>query len=165
MLTKPVFNNDYKVISTHEVAEVRLNFSNNQHALHALKPFKKGDVISRFKAAAILKEPTYLTVQRSDNEHIHLSPDFLKYCNHSCNPSVFFDTASLEVMAVKDLAVGDELVFFYPSAEWDMAQPFDCFCGSYNCLHTIKGAKYLPASTMQQYRVTSFIQEKINQHQ
>lgn len=165
MLTQPVLHTDYEVISTHGVAEVRFYLSNHQHALHAIQNFKSGDIISRFSAAAILKEPTFLTVQRSDEEHIHLSPDFLKYCNHSCNPSVFFDTETLEVIAIKDIAIGDELVFFYPSAEWDMAQPFDCFCNSANCLHTIKGARHLPIPIIQQYRLTRFIQQKISEAQ
>jgi hypothetical protein len=165
MLTQPILSNQYKVISSHHVAEVRLYFSNNQHALHAMKAFIKGDVISTFSAAAIVKEPNYLTVQRSELEHIHLNPNYLKYCNHSCDPSVFFDTATLEIIALKDIEIGDELVFFYPSAEWDMAQPFDCFCGYTNCLQTIKGAKHLPLNIIQQYRVTQFIQEKISQNQ
>lgn len=30
----------------------------------------------------------------------------------------------------KGLKKGDSLEFFYPSTEWDMAQGFDCACGS-----------------------------------
>jgi len=41
----------------------------------------------------------------------------------------------------RGLQVGDELTFFYPSTEWDMAQPFDCLCGAPTCRGRISGAK------------------------
>ena len=50
--------------------------------------------------------------------------------------------ASLSVLAgPKGLSVGEELTFFYPSTEWDMAQGFSCFCGAPTCRGAIWGAK------------------------
>ncbi|KAK0747670.1 hypothetical protein B0T21DRAFT_354848 [Apiosordaria backusii] len=39
------------------------------------------------------------------------------------------------------LKAGEELTFFYPSTEYAMAQPFDCFCGSGECKGRISGAR------------------------
>jgi len=36
----------------------------------------------------------------------------------------------MTVVAARDLAADDELTFFYPSTEWSMAEPFDCWCGA-----------------------------------
>jgi hypothetical protein len=33
----------------------------------------------------------------------------------------------------KGIEVGQELTFFYPSTEWDMAQGFECICGTATC--------------------------------
>ncbi|CAL3973576.1 unnamed protein product [Diplocarpon coronariae] len=58
-----------------------------------------------------------------------------------------FDTspASLSIFAgPQGLAPGDELTFFYPSTEWDMAQGFDCLCGARACRGYISGAKEMP---------------------
>ncbi|KAH9220713.1 hypothetical protein DL95DRAFT_289178 [Leptodontidium sp. 2 PMI_412] len=88
-------------------------------------------------------KPTYATVQMGKNEHLNLNSD-LVYINHSCEPSLTFDLApdSLSILAgPKGLKPGDELTFFYPSTEWDMAQGFDCFCGSETCRGFISGAK------------------------
>jgi len=64
------------------------------------------------------------------------------YINHSCEPSVIFDTSSLSIIAGPNgLKAGDELTFFYPSTEWDMAQGFSCFCGAKTCRGFISGAK------------------------
>ena len=43
----------------------------------------------------------------------------------------------------KGLAEGDELTFFYPSTEWEMAQPFKCSCGARTCQRWIAGARDL----------------------
>jgi len=158
------FNNSaLKIISRHGIAEIIQNTVTNQRSLHALVPFKSGDLISRFTAGEIYKEPNYLTVQKGIDEHITLQPDFLQYINHSCNPNVFFDTAAMEIIAIRDIEPSEEFSFFYPSAEWDMAQPFICFCGTKNCLQNIKGAKYIPDEIIKNYRVTDFIKEQLQQ--
>ena len=106
------------------------------------------------------KTATYLTVQTGEDKHITLQPEFLQYINHSCYPNVFFDTTAMQLVALKEIQPGDELMFFYPSTEWDMSQPFDCFCGTTQCLHRIQGAAYLSDEEAKGYRLTDFINEK-----
>ncbi|KAK0674567.1 hypothetical protein QBC41DRAFT_332686 [Cercophora samala] len=85
--------------------------------------------------------PTYATVQCGVDAHLNLNSDLL-YINHSCDPSLLFDTTNLVVLAgPKGLKAGEELTFFYPSTEYSMAQPFDCFCGSAECKGRISGAR------------------------
>lgn len=56
--------------------------------------------------------------------------------NHSCAPSVFLHLCpeSHEKWKVKTgpegVKAGQDITFFYPSTEWDMAQGFDCACGA-----------------------------------
>eukprot|EP00983_Pelagomonas_calceolata_P044546 1139338-Pelagomonas_calceolata.AAC.2 len=49
------------------------------------------------------------TWQVSKDTHIELDPEVLRYANHSCAPSVFFDTAAGKVVALTDLQAGDEV--------------------------------------------------------
>jgi hypothetical protein len=151
----------YDVISNHGIAEVRRKKANGQNALFAMRSYKAGEVISNFSAGTISAEPTYLTVQVGTRKHITLDPEFLQYINHSCDPNVFFDTSSLELVALKPLHIGEELTFFYPSTEWKMTQRFSCYCGSHNCLGQIKGAAYLPKESLHKYRFTDFIQQQL----
>jgi len=62
---------------------------------------------------------------------------------------------------LQDLTKGDELTFFYPSTEWDMAQPFVCNCGNATCLQLINGASHLNNSTLNNYQLTNFIQQQV----
>lgn len=153
---------DYRIVSNHQIAEVRQKFANDQNALYALQDFQPGDIISEFSAGTISAEPTYLTVQVDIGKHITLQPEFLQYINHSCAPNVFFDTTSMRLVALKEIGVNEEMVFFYPSTEWKMIQSFNCYCGSPACLGAIRGAAYLSKQVLKQYRVTDFIQQQLS---
>ncbi len=151
----------YRIVSTHEIAEVRQHIYNGQNGLFALKAFQPGEVIADFSASTISAEPTYLTVQIGIGKHITLQPEFLQYVNHSCEPNVFFNTTTMELVALKELMPGDELSFFYPSTEWKMSQSFDCYCGHACCQGKIKGAAYLSKEARERYQLTDFILQQL----
>lgn len=151
----------YTMLSKHGFADIMQNPGTGEKSLHATAFFDKEEVICCFAPERVQDTPTYLTVQTGINTHIILQPEFLQYINHSCNPNVFFDTTSMELIALKEIQPGDELLFFYPSTEWDMVQPFDCYCGSSNCLHRIKGAAHLTEKETAYYRLTGFIRQQL----
>lgn len=157
ILTTPA----YRTISNHVVAERRQKLSNEQNALFALRSFQPGDVIANFNAGTISAEPTYLTVQVGINKHITLQPEFLQYINHSCDPNVFFDTSSMQLVALRNIGAEEEMTFFYPSTEWEMTQTFNCYCGSPLCIGDIKGAAFLSKEAAERYRLTDFIQQQL----
>lgn len=151
----------YRIISNHVIAEVRRKLSNDQNALFALRSYQPGEVIADFSAGTISADPTYLTVQVGVGKHITLQPEFLQYINHSCDPNVFFNTTSMQLIALKPLQPQEEMTFFYPSTEWEMTQCFHCYCGSDQCLGEIKGAAYLSKEAQEKYRLTDFIQQQL----
>ena len=157
----PAIRSAYEMISKHAFADIMQNSTNGEKSLHASSFFDAGEVISDFTAEKIFDTATYLTVQTGENKHITLQPEFLQYINHSCYPNVFFDTTTMQLIALQEIQPGDELMFFYPSTEWDMAQPFDCFCGTTQCLQRIQGAAHLTDEEAMGYRLTNFIQQKI----
>ena len=154
-------NEDYLIISNHEIAEVRQKKNNRQNALFAIRAFQAGETISDFNAGTISSEPSYLTVQVGPSRHITLQPEFLQYINHSCGPNVFFDTTRMALIALKTIMPNEELVFFYPSTEWMMTQSFRCYCGQPGCLGEIRGAAYLSRQALKPYRLTDFIQQEL----
>lgn len=156
-----LINPNYRFISDHVFAQVRQSFSNKQNALFAKQLFQPGEMIAEFSAGSIASEPTYLTVQIEEGKHITLQPEFLQYINHSCDPNVFFNTTTMQLIALKEIRSEEEMTFFYPSTEWEMIQPFNCYCGSPNCLRQIKGAAYLSRNQWKQYRLTDFIQNQL----
>jgi hypothetical protein len=67
----------------------------------------------------------------------------------------------MQLIALKEISAKDQLCFFYPSTELDMAQPFECRCGSNNCLQTIRGALHVPIDLLLKYKLTDFVQREI----
>lgn len=151
----------YRMLSKHGFADIMQNSLSGEKSLHAAAFFDAGETVCEFSADKITDTATYLTVQTGEHKHITLNPDFLQYINHSCEPNIFFDTAAMKLIALKEIQPGDELMFFYPSTEWSMAQPFECFCGSTGCLHHIQGAAFLKEADIQRYRLTDFINEQL----
>ncbi|EPE03785.1 galactose-proton symport [Ophiostoma piceae UAMH 11346] len=108
---------------------------------------------------------TYATVQVGRNQHINLNSDLL-YINHSCEPSLLFDMSSRNVwVGPKGLKPGDELTFFYPSTEWDMAQSFDCFCGHSTCRGLIGGARNMKPDQLAGLWLNGHIWELLKEQQ
>ena len=147
-----------QLTSSHGVASVFRDVANGEYALLAAKGFEVNEVICPFSADKILSAASYLTIQTGADTHITLEPSFLQYTNHSCDPNVFFDTQKMLFIAIKKVAAGDELRFFYPATEWEMAAPFVCNCGDTDCLQLINGAAHLSFATLSRYRLTAFIQ-------
>jgi hypothetical protein len=103
----------------------------------------------------------YTSVQTGEDSHIELNSE-LVFCNHSCDPSVIFDMAKFEVrVGDRELKKGDALTFWYPSSEWDMAQPFDCSCGSVRCKGTITGAKDMDEGVLREYWLNEHIERML----
>jgi hypothetical protein len=163
MITTSISTPASEVISKHVFANVLLNNASNQRSLHAAINFIPGDVICSFNANITQNYATFLTIQTGVDRHITLMPDFLQYINHSCVPTVFFNTTSMELVCLRAMQPGDEFTFFYPSTEWEMSQPFVCNCGSTGCLQLINGASHLSVETLSKYKLTDFIRLQVKQ--
>jgi hypothetical protein len=67
----------------------------------------------------------------------------------------------MALMAIREIQRGEEMTFFYPSTEWEMIQPFNCYCGSPNCIGQIRGAAFLSKNVWRRYQLTDFIQQQL----
>ena len=82
-------------------------------------------------------DPARYSVQVGINEHVHPDADAVakhdltrfrwRFLNHSCAPTC--RVVGLGLVALRDLAAGEELTFDYNATEWSMAEPFHCVCG------------------------------------
>jgi SET domain len=161
MIINPSLATTVGVLYSNEFAEARQDSATGHKSLHSTIYFSPGDVIASFRAGLVSSEATYLTVQVDTDKHITLKPDCLAMINHSCSPNCFFDTTAMELICLQSIQPGEEFSFFYPSAEWKMAQPFKCFCGSPDCLNYISGAADIELSVIKKYRLTDFIKKQL----
>ena len=111
--------------------------------------FQRGDVLCRIPCTARRDRPARHTVQVDAITHVEVG--VLSTMNHSCDPSVRLDTGRMLVITERDIARGEEITYFYPSTEWDMAVPFECRCGSRNCVGVVRGAEHLSPEVLERY--------------
>ncbi len=124
------------------------------------QPLQRGEVIYHIAGQRVLEAPTYQTIQVGRAQHIE-ELGVIAYLNHSCRPNTLIDVARLDVIAVRDIAAGEELNFFYPSTEWEMDRPFICLCGAPQCVRLVAGAKYLSVDTLSRYFINPHVREMI----
>ncbi|KAF2842887.1 hypothetical protein M501DRAFT_993662 [Patellaria atrata CBS 101060] len=121
-----------------------------------------GALFARITTVTIASDKAWSSVQAGPNLHLDLNSDLL-YTNHSCDPSLVFDMKRYEVRVVdnKPLKVGDTLTYFYPSTEWEFAQPFECKCGAGGgkCKVWIAGAKDMKKEHLVDYWLNDHIRK------
>jgi hypothetical protein len=121
-----------------------------------------------------VREATWSSFQTSRTHHAEFN-SALVYMNHSCAPTVELEVYSpdgqgrypggvageVRVVRDRDLQVGDELTWFYPSTEWASPRPFQCLCGAGEgmCIGMQKGSKYLSREVLDRYFVNKHVGE------
>ncbi|RYP10909.1 hypothetical protein DL764_000345 [Monosporascus ibericus] len=123
-----------------------------------------GSLFARITGVTVGGPATYSSVQAGRDLHVELHSNLL-YINHSCAPTLEFDMERMEVRVAhgRDLRKGDVLTFFYPSTEWTMAQPFECWCGAGEgkCLGRVEGAAKLGSEKLRGHRLNRHIREML----
>lgn len=112
----------------------------------------------------IVGEPSKYTIQLDEHRHVLTHTSAWQYMNHACRPNVRIDVTRREMIAIRDIAVGEELTFNYNTTEWNMAAPFACACGAPDCAGTIRGFRHLDAARRQALRplLSPFIASRID---
>lgn len=122
--------------------------------LIATAPFCAGDVLLPI-TGVVVREPSRYSLQIAESAHIVPPSEAMQraaetenyrwcFMNHGCRPNVRIDAARRAMIALSDIAPGDELLFDYNTTEWDMAEPFTCHCGVPDCYGIVRGFRHLP---------------------
>ena len=80
-----------------------------------------------------------------------MEDDFL---NHSCDPNsaVIVHGSTADLIALRDIAVGEEIVNDYSLTVDDDSWQMECSCGAKSCRGVIHGFKLLPLATRERYQ-------------
>ena len=114
--------------------------------LVASQAIASGEVIVQSREEEVQDHRTWRTLQLDETRH--LRNEFLNFVDHSCSPNALLDVEKLALVAIRDIAVGDPVTFFYPGSEVELSQPFECHCGSSECMHHINGGFYMSHDQM-----------------
>ena len=124
--------------------------------LVSTRALTQGTVVAGIERYSLMGTASYRSVQVAEDRHVE-DIGVLAYLNHSCAPNVAIDVERMVVRALRPIVAGDELTFFYPSTEWDMAQPFQCWCGAAGCLGRVAGARHIPRDGLARHVVAPHV--------
>lgn len=104
--------------------------------------------------------PTRYSVQVGPSTHVDLAPDvplevvldrfYWRFMNHSCEPNV--TVRGRAVHGLRRIEQWEEITFDYNTTEFDIAEPFDCRCGSARCAGRVSGFRHLARSEQERLR-------------
>ena len=126
------------------------------NGVFAVRAFKKGDVvlIKRIAKECTCNNP-HATQYGIDRFVLHdeVSTNLNHSCDSNCGIKVN-DKGSHLVVAMKDIATGEEITFDYAMENYIIEHfPSQCMCGSSNCRGKITGWKDLPEEKKEEYRL------------
>ena len=119
----------------------------DQAGVYAVEPIRKGELVAIFGGtlylgAAINDVPAdvlHLGVQIEEDIYIVPTEGGPAHrMNHSCEPNCGF-SGQVTVVAMRDIAVGEHMVFDYAMCDGTPYDEFTCLCGSELCRHSITG--------------------------
>lgn len=118
-------------------------------AVLAAFDLQAGDVVTLI-VGPIVPQPARFTVQVGVAAHVTApltpagEPDpthAWPFLNHSCGANAVLRGRTL--IALRPIAVGEEVTFDYDTTEWELAEPFACRCGAAACRGLIRGYRHL----------------------
>ena len=147
-------DNDATALAAAETIPVEVCFGGGHFAVLAARAAAPGAVLMRLEGE-IVARPSRYSVQVGIAEHVELPEDTpllvqlerhpWRFLNHSCAPNAAL--RGRELIALRPIAVRDELTFDYATTEWAMAEPFACRCGAIGCRGTVSGYRDLDEAT------------------
>lgn len=140
---------------------IEIKKSNSGNGLFAKSSIKKGSIIFHFDGKIGDDAHTNSeSLQIDEDKFLESTLKFDDFLNHSCEPNCYIDWQNMNLIALRDIQIGEELSFDYNTAEYDLINmvencSFKCNCGSKNCVGEVKGFRYL--SIEQKNKTQKFI--------
>jgi hypothetical protein len=119
----------------------------------ATKNFSKGEIVIIGKPLYQLEKRTWQSLQVDVDIHVRMDQHF-ELVNHSCAPNCGLKTNEFNgynLVAIKDIEVGEEVTFDYCMSEWISIAVKSCSCKSNICRKTIRGGKFLSPELLKKY--------------
>jgi hypothetical protein len=108
----------------------------------------------------LTSRPSRYSVQIDQEIHVDLGAGhsleeefdrfYWRFMNHSCEPNAVIRRRA--VFALKPIRVGEQIAFDYNTTEYELAEPFECRCGSSRCDGLIRGFRFLARREQERLR-------------
>jgi hypothetical protein len=126
-------------------------------ALYSLENLEKLPFIERSRSVQV--EDDFFLVPIREGE----PADFF---NHSCNPNAGLN-GQIGVVALRDIAVGEEVCYDYAMSDGSHYDEFECQCGEATCRHRVTGDDWQLPALQERYKgyFSPYLQRRIDHTQ
>jgi uncharacterized protein len=140
--------------------------------LFAVEPVKKGELLTLYMGE-LIDGASLDTLPPAEQVHIlqieedlYINPvreELAHLVNHSCEPNAGF-AGQISTVALRDIAVGEEICFDYAMCDGSPYDEFSCLCGSAQCRKTISGNDWQRPELWERYAgyFSPYIQRRID---
>lgn len=107
--------------------------------------------------------PQTYALQIGPDLYLGASGGFDDYFNHCCEPNAglrIFGT-TVELVAIRDIAPGEEIRFDYSTTLDEEDFEFDCLCGAAGCRGRVRDGKHLPEDVWRRYVELGIVPEYV----
>jgi SET domain-containing protein len=146
--------------------------SKKMKGVFAREPVQKGELLTLwsgviYSRAGYEKLPEkYQTCGIQVEENLFLSPRKLEeadYVNHSCDPNAGL-SGQVSLVAMRDIAVGEQICYDYATSDGCDYDEFDCGCGAPTCRGRVTGRDWQLRELWDRYRghFSPYLQRRID---
>jgi len=151
-------------------SEARL-VSHREYGVFAVAPIHKGDMIAMWGGEVVVQEKFNTLPERLKRLSIQIEEGLFlvalnegpgDYVNHSCDPNGGL-SGQIELVAMRDIAIGEEITFDYAMSDVTDYDEFQCACGAPNCRGTVRGSDWRRPELWEKYAgyFSPYIQRRI----
>ncbi|MEY2446214.1 MAG: uncharacterized protein QOE00_2794 [Ilumatobacteraceae bacterium] len=127
----------------------------------ASEPITAGEVVAAFGGRCVTRDEFDLlpasqqvrSVQIDENLYMAGAPEPepADFINHACEPNLGL-TGNVVLVAMRDIAVGEELTYDYATTDGSDYDEFECHCGSTLCRGKVSGHDWMLPELQLRYR-------------
>lgn len=157
MLSPPVAPSARAALPSH-LMRYRVGSSSIGRAVFATERIGAGEEIMRYGGPFLRHDqttPQTLAVQVGPDRYLGASGGADDCVNHSCDPNaglvVRDDGRDVRLVAVRDIAAGEEICFDYSTTMDEDDFELDCACGAAACRGRVRDFKHLPDALKRKY--------------
>lgn len=133
------------------------------YGLFSKSIIKKNEIVLIWQGWVIKKSNLLKSKKRYLRDAIQINEDFFvgcvsnddleksDYINHSCEPNAGF-YGDLTIVAMRDIAVGEEITFDYAMCDDLSELKMDCSCSSKKCRKVISGRDWMLDDLQRKYK-------------
>jgi uncharacterized protein len=130
------------------------------HGVYAREPIRRGELLVVFagsavegsEIAALPPDRRRLLLQVEDDLYLLSEVEgWADWVNHCCEPNAGL-RGQVSLVAMRDIAAGEEICYDYAMSDGSAYDGFDCCCGATTCRRRVSGDDWMKEELWERYR-------------